>query len=105
MPPLNRTTGVFRTAANSSQGERIRLEPLTFDHDLLTAAARYREMLETEEDVRPTPDIKKELKKRHLNQSERRKYHKPNPDWEQTPSGEVCKSACTLVVDDLIAPA
>lgn len=42
------------------------------------------------------------LKKRHLNREERQMFHKPNPDWVQTTAGEVCKSACTLVVDDLV---
>ena len=46
--------------------------------------------------------IKPILKKRHLTIEERRIFHKPNPDWVQTPSGEVCRSACTLVVDDLV---
>jgi hypothetical protein len=42
------------------------------------------------------------LKKRHLNKSERQAYHKPKRDWELTNKGEVCKSACSLVVDDLV---
>ena len=46
--------------------------------------------------------IKPVLKKRHLNQDERRALNNPNSDWIQTQSGEVCKSACTLVVDDLV---
>jgi len=46
--------------------------------------------------------IKPILKKRHLTIEERRILHKPNPDWVQTSSGEVCRSACTLVVDDLV---
>lgn len=42
------------------------------------------------------------LKKRHLNKNERQAYHKPKRDWELTNKGEVCKSACSLVVDDLV---
>lgn len=43
-----------------------------------------------------------EMKKRHLNKEERQYYHQPKNDWLESPSGEVCKSACTLVVDDLV---
>ena len=49
--------------------------------------------------------LKDVMKKRHLNKDERQVYHKPTPDWVLTPSGEVCKSACHLVVDDLIKSA
>lgn len=42
------------------------------------------------------------MKKRHLNQDERRLLHKPKSDWESTVRGDVCKSANTLTVDDII---
>lgn len=43
------------------------------------------------------------LKKRHLNREERQILHKPRPDWIQTEHGEVCRSASSLVVDDLVS--
>jgi len=46
--------------------------------------------------------VKETMKKRHLNQDERRHYHKPENDWKDTPKGEVCVSANTLNVDDII---
>lgn len=42
------------------------------------------------------------LKKRHLTKEERQAYHMPRKDWELTGKGEVCKSTCSLVVDDLV---
>lgn len=42
------------------------------------------------------------LKKRHLSRSERERLHRPDPDWEMVGKKEVCHSACTLVVDDLL---
>lgn len=43
------------------------------------------------------------LKERHLSKRERQAFHKPKSDILSTDRGEVCKNACTLEVDDLIA--
>lgn len=42
------------------------------------------------------------MKKRHLDRHERAQHHKPAPDWIQTGKGEVCRSASTLPIDDLV---
>lgn len=47
--------------------------------------------------------LKSELKKRHLNGGERRHYHKPKSDWQESPAGEVCRNAETLVVSDIVS--
>lgn len=50
-----------------------------------------------------SPDeLKETLKKKHLNRIERDAFHRPKSDWQETPSGEVCKNAETLVVSDII---
>lgn len=46
--------------------------------------------------------LKNELKKRHLSRDERHTLHKPKNDWVETPTGEVLRSAETLVVSDII---
>lgn len=46
--------------------------------------------------------LKNELKKRHLSRDERHRLHKPKNDWVETPTGEVLRSAETLVVSDII---
>lgn len=46
--------------------------------------------------------LKDILKKRHLSKSERQFLHKPLPDWELQSGKEICKSTCSLVVDDLV---
>lgn len=43
------------------------------------------------------------MKRRHLNSHERQRLHKPKSDWVETPSGEICKSAETLVVKDIVS--
>lgn len=45
-----------------------------------------------------------DLKKSHLSRDMRSMMHKPKSDWYETPKGEVCKNASTLVIDDIIAP-
>ena len=42
------------------------------------------------------------LKQKHLTKEERDAYHSPASDWEETPRGERCKSACTLDVSDVV---
>lgn len=42
------------------------------------------------------------LKERHLNKRERDQLHKPKSDWCESNKGDVCRSACTLDVSDLI---
>lgn len=50
-----------------------------------------------------SPDeLKETLKKKHLNRIERDAFHRPKSDWSESPSGEVCKNAETLVVSDII---
>jgi hypothetical protein len=52
--------------------------------------------------VHSTEQKELDLKKRHLTRSERDRLHKPDPDWTMVGKKEVCHSACTLVVDDLL---
>lgn len=47
-------------------------------------------------------ELKEILKKKHLNRIERDAFHRPKSDWSESPSGEVCKNAETLVVSDII---
>lgn len=54
----------------------------------------------TDNDFTMTKEI---LKQRHLNREERQIFHRPAPDWVQTQHGEVNRSACSLVVDDLVS--
>lgn len=49
-----------------------------------------------------TPALEKALKKRHLNSDERGAYHQPKSDWCETGRGDMCKSACSLEVEDLV---
>ena len=42
-------------------------------------------------------------KKRHLTQDERHALHKPVSDWSESSRGDVCKSACTVEVGDIVA--
>lgn len=46
--------------------------------------------------------IKETIKSRHLSGAERVAYHKPKSDWYETPAGEVCRSADTLTVVDIL---
>jgi hypothetical protein len=55
-----------------------------------------------ERDLISPDELKETLKKRHLNRMERDALHKPKTDWFETPAGEVCKNAETLVVSDII---
>lgn len=47
-------------------------------------------------------DVKTVIKKRHLSRDERRMLHKPESDWSESNNGDVCKSACSLEVKDLL---
>ena len=48
-------------------------------------------------------NIKKTMKKRHLEKRERESLHRPLNDWKETSRGEVCINACSLPVDDIIS--
>jgi len=45
----------------------------------------------------------KVFKERHLQRDERSMLHHPKSDWCESPKGDICKSACTLEISDLIA--
>ena len=56
--------------------------------------------------IRPKKQIKmdeKVLKQRHLGRDERSLFHQPKSDWCESPKGDVCKSACSLEISDLVA--
>jgi len=57
---------------------------------------------EVEFDDREALPVKEIIKKRHLNMHERARVHKPASDWIETPAGEVCRSADTLMVQDIL---
>lgn len=42
------------------------------------------------------------LKIKHLNRKERRMLHNPASDWKESEHGDVCRSACTLEVKDIL---
>jgi hypothetical protein len=48
-------------------------------------------------------DLKKELKKRHLNKQERDAFHNLKSDWCESPRGDVCKNASSLEIDDIVS--
>lgn len=47
--------------------------------------------------------VKELMKQRHLHKYERDALHKPNPDWKETPVGEVLYNSSSLVVEDIIS--
>jgi hypothetical protein len=47
--------------------------------------------------------VKRELKLRHLNGTERARNHQPVNDWKSTDKGDVCISASTLCIDDILS--
>lgn len=57
---------------------------------------------EVDFDDREALPVKEIIKKRHLNMHERARVHKPASDWIETPAGEVCRSADTLMVQDIL---
>lgn len=48
-------------------------------------------------------EVTEVMKVRHLSKNERAHYHRPKADWKESPKGEVCKSSCTLEVEDIIS--
>lgn len=54
-------------------------------------------------DENTVKSLKGDMKHRHLSKNERDYLHQPKTDWCQTTRGEECRSACTLVVDDIVS--
>lgn len=44
-----------------------------------------------------------DFKSAHLNRRLRALFHKPKPDWHETGTGEVCRNACNLPIEDLVS--
>ena len=44
-----------------------------------------------------------DFKSAHLNRRLRELFHKPKPDWHETGTGEVCRNACNLPIEDLVS--
>lgn len=94
MPPLSRSELLWREREEVRQ--QISSSEGTFRSSDITAVWDEDEDIIT--DVTPMID----LKKMHLNRDMRSVLHRPKSDWFETPRGEVCKNACSLVVDDII---
>lgn len=101
MPRSTTTTGA-RPSVVSSFREALRQQQYMYS----TTAGGTIEYSEDNPFEVPVPRDEQpleEMKKRHLNGSERRTFHKPRPDWIMTGKGEVLRSASALDVEDLIA--
>lgn len=117
MPYSNTTPGgnsqggfsITSTDANYptiSRAEEVR-------NNLIRRMELEREMVEAiisegggaEAQAQGTRDIPtEEMKKRHLNSSERAIFHRPKKDWIVTENGkEICRSSSVLDVSDLVA--
>ena len=119
MPPNDRTNGAtFRLVDNDIDFTNTMtaemLERLRVDRERMREAIEAErimhmnaiglgvEMDEVVEEPIGNPFENGTCKKRHLTKPERDMLHKPASDWCETGRGEVCKSACTLEIDDII---
>lgn len=61
------------------------------------------EVMKVNNSMEKTTALKEALKKRHLTKEERDILHRPVSDYVQSKTGEVCKNACSLPIEDIIS--